>query len=288
MIKSKNRQVTDPFAKKFKFGIIKYILVLILIILILFMITSLVMKYRVSPDEVYHIDKNTNFIEDGSFENFNQTPSDCCNKNPGNASISALRYEDSFEGIYSLKLTSENHCACLYKDFKNFNNSYKYLISFYYKGNKPKVCCWVIGINICNPYKELPPSDNWLRFVHLLEFSDKSTGDWIHFYAESDGTKTVTNYYDDLQVRKLIQIDPKGEFSDSEEYVIKTKADNNVNGEMISKDDKTNTAYYFIEGKPLVTIKFPIYEMVIIIVIMLIITRLILKQDSHKHKEDWE
>ena len=101
----------------------------------------------------------------------------------------------------------------------------------------------------------------------------------IYFYADSDGTKTVTNLYDDLQVRKLIEINNNYNYNESEEYIIKTKADNHVKGERIS-DIENGEAYFLIQGEPKVTIKFPITELIIILIMLIIIIRLT-KHEKH-------
>ena len=104
----------------------------------------------------------------------------------------------------------------------------------------------------------------------------------IFFYADSSG-ETVTNLYDDLQVHRLIPISKPSSYNynSNEEYIFKTKADNNVQGELISEiDAKTGEAYFLAKGKPSITIKFPWSEMVFVLIIIVVIVRIMFKKEN--------
>ena len=238
-------------------------------------IGSLVLRYNIKPNEVFYIDKE-NFIEDGSFENFNQTPGDCCNGNPGNASIFASKSTDSLKGEYSLKLESSNHCACIAKNIIDLTNTKKYLLSFYYKGKNAKICNWIIGDDLCNPDANLGSSEKWVAYRKLLIFTNKSRDSLINFYANSDGRVTTTNLYDDLQVRKLTQVDPPYPYKPNEQYLIKTDPSNIVhNGEPLNDEE----GYYLVTGAPDITLQFPLTELILLLFMMLVVVRLLFKKE---------
>ncbi len=260
---------------------LKCLLIAVLLIGVIFILGSLVLSYNIPPKKIYSVESD-NLIRDSSFENFNKTAGDCCNYLSGNASISALKIQDSFEGSFSLELISSNHCACISTPVTNFDNSANYLLSFYYKGDNPRFCNWVSGDNRCIPNRKLEPTRIWAKQIEVLTFTQESTSPSIFLYADSDGTKTVTNLYDDLQVHKLIPIENPNEYkyAEDEEYVIKTKADNKVKGGLISDvNAKTGEAYFITKGKPNVTIKFPWSEVVIIVIMFVIIVRLMFKKE---------
>jgi len=91
-------------------------------------------------------------------------------------------------------------------------------------------------------------------------------------------------------VHKLIPIETPTEynFNPEEEYIFKTKADNNVhNAELISEiDAKTGEAYFLSLGKPNITIKFPWSEIAIVIIMMLIVVRLLFKKQVLQTEEE--
>jgi hypothetical protein len=252
---------------------IKRIILLILITLILI---NLIINYKIDPIEKLKIGE---IIASNSFENFESPARDCCENNKGESKISLLKSKDSILGNFSIGLVSENHCACINEPLKNFNKEDIYILKFYYKGDHPRFCSWFEGDKTCTPNKELEETDQWEQQKEILFPTEKTKGISIYFYADSDGTKTVTNYYDDLQVRKLIPITDTYNFQDNEEYIIKTKADNNVNGERISEIEN-GEAYFLIQGKPNVTIKFPLTELIIILIMLIIIIRLT-KNEKH-------
>src|SRR3989344_5942237 len=128
----------------------RYILAVILIIGIIAIISSTILRYNLNPKEIYKV-SNDNLIEDGSFENFNKEAWDCCPNNAGNASIFVSKSEDLLDGDYSLNLTSSNHCACTSHPVMQFDNTKKYYLSFYYKGDNPRFCNWVDGDKNCIP-----------------------------------------------------------------------------------------------------------------------------------------
>ena len=147
----------------------RYILAIILILIMLGIIGSLVLRYHIKPTEIYYIDKN-NLVQDGSFEEFNQTPSDYCSGREGKADIFASKSEDSIDGRYSLKLTSKNHCAVISKKVSSFDITKKYIISFYYKGNNPQFCNFVSGYENCIPNKYFGLTLNWTKFNYIIKF----------------------------------------------------------------------------------------------------------------------
>jgi hypothetical protein len=255
----------------------KQVKIVLSILLILFVIYSIA-NYNVQPNNAYKMG-DINLIKGGSFENFNETVLDCCNKNPNLSSINGEKSKESIFGEYSLNLTSQNQCACINLPIPNLDKNYLFLISFYTKGDNPKYCHWNPTENRCISSEEYPKTENWLKHIEISQGIDSNTPSSVYFYADSDGTKTVTNLYDDLQVRKLIPIEEPYNYNESEEYIIKTKADNHVNGERIS-DIENGEAYFITKGEPKVTIKFPITELITILIMLIIIIRLT-KHEKH-------
>ncbi|MFA6023465.1 MAG: hypothetical protein WC781_05240 [Candidatus Pacearchaeota archaeon] len=259
---------------------LRYLFAFVLFVYIIVLSSTLILNYHVKPLEIYKISLE-NLIEDGSFENFNQTAGDCCNANPGNASVFASKSLDAFAGKYSLNLTSYNHCACVSKGIKNLDSNQKYFLSFYYKGDNAKVCNLISEEKTCKPNNKFQKTTEWTRFNYLLLLNDGSRSSSLHFYADSSGSQ-VTNLYDGLRVSKLTELLENVELLDYNEYIIKTKVSHNVNGEMLG-DPINGEAYYFIQGVPQITIKFPYAELGLIVVMILIMIRLMLRK-----KEAWE
>jgi hypothetical protein len=257
---------------------INIFLILILSIGILLFSLFLINNYSLNMKDLYVI-KSTNLIEDPSFENFNDTAKDCCNNLPGEANISSKKNIHAIEGEYCLQLSSNNHCACINKPTINFNKESPSLLTFFYKGDNPRFCIWFEGDKRCSPNKELETTNEWTQQKEILIPTEKTEGISLYFYADSDGTKTVTNYYDDLQIKQLMAINNTYNFQDNENYIIKTKADNEVNGERIS-EIKNGEAYFLIQGEPNITIKFPLTELIIILIMLIIIIRLT-KHEKH-------
>ena len=266
----------------------RYLLTFVLIVLIVAVIGFLIVNYNMPTREVYTLDE-TNLISDGSFENFNKTAGDCCNTNPNASRVYAFKSEDSIIGSYSLNLTSEYQCACSSFPVVNFDKYAKYLLSFYYKGDNPKFCNWANGKNKCLPVKFVNPNEEWTRYNEILLFDEQSLSSSIYLYADSRDGKTHTNLYDALEFHKLIPIEnPKDyKYNPEEEYIFKTKTNNNIhNAEMISEiDKKTAEAYYITKGKPNITIKFPWSEVVIVTVMLLIVVRLLFKKQILKNRK---
>ena len=230
-------------------NLLRYILAIILLTAIVSLITITIMNYRIVPLELYQLDSE-NLMNDGGFENFNQPVGDCCNSNPGQSRVFASQSLDAFEGSYSLNLTSENHCACVFKPITKFVNSEKYLLSFYYKGNNPSTCIWVTGENICK--KEggnLEKTFQWKEFRAFLQFTNNSENVLVHFYADSSGEQ-VTNLYDSLEVRWLIPVKVSYynfSFKDNEQYVIKTDSANVIHNTQAEK--LNDDGYYIVTGE---------------------------------------
>ena len=262
--------------------ILRISLVVVLIILCAILIFASFVNYHVKTVETYIFDQ-TNSITDGSFENFNDSVGDCCNTFLGKANVMATRQPNGIQDRFFLNLTSSNHCACINKPILNFTNSDYYLLSFYYRGDNPRMCNWVDGDNQCLPNQKLNSTNNWTFYKNILAFTNQSESASIYFYADSDGTKTVTNLYGDLEVHKLVPIENHSahSYTDNESYVIKTRFDYGVNGNRLGDiDAKTGEAYFLVKGKPEVTIKFPWTEVVIVVIMMLIVIRLLFKKQT--------
>lgn len=266
------------------FGLVtRYLAVLILANMVIFIVGTIVVNYNVAPEKAYKID-SINLIDDSSFEDFNQTAGDCCNKNKNDSMVFASKSLEAFSGKYSLNLTSSNQCACISKKINNFDNQNQYVMSFYYKGDKPRVCNWATGDNKCLPEIKFDKADSWIPDYSILSFTDKSEQSLVHFYADSDGTKTITNLYDDLIVRKLIPIitPDNYKYKADEEYIFETDRSNiihNVDAVKLSENKEGNKSQYLVMGKPDITLKFPWTEIVIVVLITIIIVRLIIKKD---------
>ncbi len=282
---------------------IRYILTTILIFVMIIVITTYILRYHVKPSQIYSIDSE-NLFNDGGFENFSQKVVDCCNSNSGKPLISASKSTDSYEGNYSLNITSLNHCACINKQIKNFNNLEMYIISFYYKGDNPSSCIWLEGDNLCLNQLPLNKTNQWQLFKLLMSFDSNVTAVMPHFYASSDGTHPVTNLYDDLEVHRLEQISYQDlldaesfnddarqnapSLVDNNTYVILTKSDNLVHDAELLSDASSQSgfSYYLVTGIPDITLKFPITELVIILILGFIVIRLLFKRTEDELFED--
>jgi len=294
----------------------RYTIAIIILIVIIAIALSTFLRYTVSPQEVYLIEQE-NLIEDGGFENFNDTAGDCCNSFSGNASIFSSQSQDSYSENYSLNLTSFNHCACITKDTLDFLNTNNYIISFYYKGDNPRFCNWVKGDNTCMPNQKLDPSETWTLYRNLFSYTNLSEASSIFLYADSSGQPT-TNLYDSLEIHRLILTDYEelqdlNDFKEqareegaielvssinadtsNEQYIILTKKDNIVhNGEFLSdssKEDESGFAYYLVSGMPDITLKFPWTEIIIVLIMGFIVIRLLFKKNvihaEHEIKEE--
>jgi hypothetical protein len=279
---------------------LRYILAIIILAGIVLIITITYMNYKIIPAEVYKL-SSKNLIDDGGFENFKEQVGNCCPNPESNANIFASKSHNAFEGDFSLNLSSLNQCACITKSMLNFDNSKKYILSFYYKGDNPKICNLILGEGICNPNENFKHTENWTEYNTLLTFHNQSEGDIIHFYASSDGIQTVTNLYDDLQVHELISIKPSlnpDDYKQDQEYVIKTNP-TNVISTICAKQYKnsegncpveklSDNGYYLVRGAPQVNLKFPWTELVLIIIMMLIVIRLLFRKQVIKVEETFE
>ncbi|MFA5724201.1 MAG: hypothetical protein WC979_08145 [Candidatus Pacearchaeota archaeon] len=279
---------------------LRYLFATLLLIAIIFLITITYMNYKVIPTEVHKID-SINYVKEGNFENFNSLAGDCCNANPEESRVFAAKSKDAYEGDYSLNLTSENQCACISKEIYQFDKSNIYLFLFSYKGERPRICLWTNGDKGCLINQEIEPSSKWKNYANILFFTNKSASASVFFYADSDGTRTVTNLYDDLQVHKLVSITPSlnsEDYKTNEEYVIKTNPTNVVNSicakQYITAEGKcpveklSDDGYYLVRGAPQVNLKFPWPELVLIIIMMLIVIRLLFRKQVIKVEETFE
>lgn len=277
----------------------------ILLIILGIIITSIIINYRITANETYLVNYD-NLVEDPSFENFNSTVGDCCNGNQGIANISAELSNDSIDLNHSLKLTSYNHCACVSKPMINMTNYQKYYITFYYKGDSPNLCIWSEEDNKCLNTVKLKKSDNWTVYEEVIEPSNKTISPSIFLYASSSGQK-VTNLYDGIKVNSLISVYNDVKFYDDEQYIIKTKKENIVSSKCMKTDlidngeenkcfareiydDSSGYSYYLIQGTPIITVKFPINEIIFSVILLLIITRLLWginkKEDNFVQKKN--
>lgn len=258
----------------------KIIFAIIIIILMIVIITSLYLNYRVKyPKEAYRIDRE-NLVLDGSFEDFNQTAGDCCNADPSRSKVFASKSTDAFDGRYSLNLTSRDQCACINKPSLDTEKNKKYLIYFSYKGSNPRYCNWVQGDNSCLQSGKLGESSEWMKYWGLLKYTNKSESSAIFFYADSNGYKSSTNLYDDLQIHKIYEISIDLQYNENEQYVILTDPSNVVhNGEQLNDE-----GYYLVTGKPDITLRFPWAELVILLFMMLVVIRLLFKNPEKEIK----
>lgn len=254
---------------------IRYTTAILLLLGILFIGMTIINGFKVIPYEVSKVSSG-NLISDGSFENFNQNPGDCCDKTAGSPNIFAGKSQDSFSGIYSLNLTAYNHCACINIEAGKIINTEKYLMIVYSKGDNPRFCNWVSGDNDCLVNKKILKSENWTKTLQILSFTNKSKSAIIYFYADSLDGDSITNLYDDLQVKKLIPVNNNIIFQSNNQYIIKTSSDNivhNPTAEKISED-----GYYLVTGNPDITLQFPWSEIVLMVLMMLIVIRLLFRK----------
>ncbi|MFA7708323.1 MAG: hypothetical protein WCX73_05220, partial [Candidatus Pacearchaeota archaeon] len=117
--------------KSNKFGknrLVKNLLIIILILGILGITSTTILNYNVKPTELYKLNSE-NSVDDGGFENFNQTVGDCCNTKPSESKVFVSKSTDSYEKEYSVNLTSKFQCACINKPILNLNNIQRYFLS---------------------------------------------------------------------------------------------------------------------------------------------------------------
>lgn len=291
---------------------LKFIIAALLVILAIAIAASVFLRYNVQPNEVYRI--SDNLIEDGGFENFNQPAGDCCNANPLKSRVFASQSSDSFEGKFSLNLTSEYQCACISKSVSNFDASKEYLILFRYKGDNSRICLWSSGDNNCLVKENQKPSKNWTLYFKIFNFTENSKDINLYLYTDSQGA-AETNLYDSMQISKILPVytsikEPyKSDFSvfmkkwfnldldnkplsysSNEYYLIRTSSSNIVSSKNSEKLDDTT---YLVKGKPDITLKFPYSELFLLIFLMLIVIRLLFKNQNknpekeNEHEIDW-
>lgn len=255
----------------------RYFFAFVLIVIMAIIIGSLVLNYRVKPKELHYLDKS-NLIEDNSFENFNKTVYDCCNSDNSKSKVFASKSTEAIDGKYSLNLTSESQCACIDESFTQLFNNKKYFVSFYYKGDSPRICVWASKDDTCMLSKSFYLAKDWKKYQKIISFTNKSRTASVFFYADSEGIVT-TNLYDDLQVHQLIEMSPDYPFSNDEQYIVKTDSSNIVhNGEPLPDEP----GYYLVQGTPDITIHFPWPELVLLLAMMLIVIRLLFMTQSEK------
>jgi hypothetical protein len=155
---------------------------------------------------------------------------------------------------YSLLLQSSSQCACASFPVINFSNSYIYFASFYYKGDNPSTCAYIGGEKRCNPKKDYARSVKWQKYQFILELTGKETGISMFFYAKSDGKKNVSDWYDNLEVIRLVPID---QIQDNASYVVKVFDNTKLAGIPLGND------YYLISGR--LAKAFPIYLFILLV-----------------------
>lgn len=205
-------------------------------------------------------------IQKVSFEEFNESAGDCCNRNPNASKVFALRSEVAHEGAFSLMLVSLNQCACASVLLNNFSTTDSYLVSFYYKGENPRYCSWFYGDDKCNTHAHMNSSEDWLQFTSIETPSEKTTNIRLFFYADSNGSFKAVNYYDNLEVFRLEPFNSSQLFSENESYVIEIDQNHYIkNGEII----QDNT--YFVKGIPNIKRKIPETQIFLISLIFVVV-----------------
>lgn len=151
---------------------------------------------KIAPDEYSYVNElsPTNIFNDSSFETgtWQEKAGDCCNGNAGAPSIFAGQSEDSSDGIYSLNLTSNNHCACIAQNI-NLDRSSCYTITFDYKhisGEAPKFCLWKPELSKCDPIQILETSNDWETYSFTT--------------CTQSIPERTTNLYDNVRIEKVI------------------------------------------------------------------------------------
>jgi hypothetical protein len=157
--------------------------------------------------EFWGVPARANLLQDGSFEEGTWQPEagDCCNGTPGGANLSIGQATDATDGQFSLRLSSENHCACVSNRVQNFEPGVAYLVSLDYKaveGKDPRYAIVQDGTPIIEPAAQLKGKKGWQHFQRIFAPSPSATGLTIFLYADSDGTKT-TVLYDNVRIFPL-------------------------------------------------------------------------------------
>jgi hypothetical protein len=230
------------------------LLITALIILSLFFFILIFKYYSSVPVSQSYSFNSSNLVADASFEMFNKTAGDCCNSNPNASRVYASKSTDAFSGNYSLLLQSSSQCSCASFPVANFSKSYLYYSSFYYKGDNPSMCAWIGGEKRCNPKKDYARSVKWQNYQFILEPTSNATAISMFFYAKSDGKKNVSDWYDNLEVIRLVPID---QIQENASYVVKVFDSTKLAGIPLGND------YYLISGS--LVKAFPIYLFILLV-----------------------
>jgi len=142
--------------------------------------------------KINQITNDTIAFGDYSFENATWGKvGDCCSGRPDMAIVSASLSNDSSDGITSLDLTSENHCACVNRKVATEYNA-NYEISFDYKhisGDNPRFCLWRHDLRKCSPEHRLEPFSKWTKYTFEINTPNVE--------------KRTTNLYDNVVLEKV-------------------------------------------------------------------------------------
>lgn len=144
---------------------------------------------------------------------WNERVADCSSTNPGEAKISAdINYQEN----NSLHLYSENHSACSNKTFNvNFTEDMLYTLSFKYKSLSGDLISYYYKLEDTeNLYKndteetgygdiKVEKNSNWqTQEIIVNKKSIRANKISLYFYSKSDGSKTVSNLYDDIKIQE--------------------------------------------------------------------------------------
>lgn len=165
----------------------------------------------------YFVDnKNLLNSDMASFENglWQHEADDCSNTMKGKSSIKLSESSDAKDGLISAKLSSKNHFACISKTFPvSIGNGELYKLQFDYKNLEGSKVMYYY--NLRSDQEQESNSDtiettdkDWHTYETIInpEISYVKYID-IYFYAPSNGTKEITDLYDNVHLTKWLPKD---------------------------------------------------------------------------------
>lgn len=159
-----------------------------------------------------------NMLDPGiaSFENglWQQEAGDCSNTQPGEPNFTLEKSADASDGSMAMKVSSKNHYACIPKTFPiSVTNGILYKLQFDYKNLMGNTASYYYNLRSDekqNAHQETieTKDSNWHTHESIIDpgISGIKYVD-IFFYAPSDGTKEVSNLYDNVRLTEWLPRD---------------------------------------------------------------------------------
>ncbi len=179
-----------------------------------------------------YVNNEENFLDDYnySFEKgfWGSEVQNCSNHLSGTPQISMSLRSDASHGSSSLELSSSNHFACSFNSFPiNLDKSKFYKLVFDYKNIEGEKVQYYYNLKnsqdeIQEKFGSFEASDsNWNTFEAIIDPQIQNPTEMsLYFYAPSEGSKKITNLYDNV---KILEIAPKEIYS---YYLVSKSTDN--------------------------------------------------------------